>query len=137
MPNTERWKQRFDSFLFLFGKLLDITEKYQPDDLDDIIRDSLIKRFELTFELSWLVLKDFLESQGEANLYGSRNTFRTAFNRGLIRDGEDWMEIIESRVTAAHVYDEERAGEIVELIYDKYINLFRQLKSTMEEQSGN
>jgi nucleotidyltransferase substrate binding protein (TIGR01987 family) len=81
-------------------------------------------------------LKDFLEDQGETQLFGSRNTFRSAFARGLISDGETWMDMVDSRVRSAHVYDEDSARDIAELIYKDYTRLFNQLKQTMQTQIG-
>jgi nucleotidyltransferase substrate binding protein (TIGR01987 family) len=135
MPRN-RWKTRFTSYVRSLDKLLEITDKISLGSLSEIERDSLIKRFELTFELAWNLLKDFLEDQGETQLFGSRNTFRSAFSRGLIQDGETWMDMVDSRVRSAHVYDEDSARDIAELIYKDYIRLFNQLKQTMQTQIG-
>lgn len=137
MKKSERWKQRLSSFNKSLNKVLEITDKINLETISELERDSLIKRFELTFELSWNVLKDFLELQGETGLYGSRNTFKTAFRRGLIGDGELWPEMIESRVLAAHVYDEGKAKEIAVEIYEKYVEFFVKLKKTMEDLVRN
>ncbi len=137
MEKSERWKQRLVSFEKSLNKVLEITDNIDLASLSEIERDSLIKRFELTFELSWNVLKDFLELQVETGLFGSRNTFQTAFRRGLIGDGEKWMQMIESLIMAAHVYDEEKAVEIAVRIYDRYIYLFKKLSKSMEDLARN
>ncbi|MFA6572277.1 MAG: HI0074 family nucleotidyltransferase substrate-binding subunit, partial [Bacteroidota bacterium] len=111
------------------------TESKNVQDLNEIERDSLIKRFEMTFELANNVLKDFLQLQGETELFGSRDTFRTAFQRGIIKDGELWMEMIESRIKSVHTYDEEKAKELSKTIYENYIGLFKSLAVTLEKYS--
>jgi hypothetical protein len=44
--------------------------------------------------LAWNVLKDYFEYQGASNITGSRDATRGSFNKGLITDGEGWMEMI-------------------------------------------
>ena len=134
MSIEKRWIQRFNNFKKSLRKLSEIVDDKEIIELTEIERDSIIKRFELTFELSWNLLKDFLELQGYTELYGSRNTFRIAFERGIIHDGEMWMEMIESRIKSAHTYDEENANDITNKIYSHYIELFNQLRLTMEKQ---
>lgn len=136
MPSEDRWKKRYNSFVKSLAKLDEFVSHRTLDSLTEIDRDSLIKRFELTFELSWNVLKDFLENQGQTGLYGSKNTFIMAFDRGIIGNGETWMAMIESRILAAHVYDESNAVKIAEKIYHDYFALFIQLKSTLGTQIG-
>ena len=48
-------------------------------------------------ELAWNVLKDFLEYEGIGGLVGSRSTVREAFKRGLISDGQLWMDMVDQR----------------------------------------
>jgi nucleotidyltransferase substrate binding protein (TIGR01987 family) len=79
-------------------------------------------------------LKDYLTLQGESELYGPRTTFRTAFQRGLIKNGEIWMQMIESRIQSAHSYDEDSATRIAELIYREYQSVFNELESVISEQ---
>lgn len=50
-----------------------------------IIRDSSIKRFELTFELSWKLLKTFLDDQGLI-CNSSKACLQQAFTFELIKD---------------------------------------------------
>lgn len=136
MPSEDRWKKRYGSFVKSLEKLGEFVEYKQLESLTEIDRDSLIKRFELTFELSWNVLKDFLENQGQTGLYGSKNTFVMAFDRGITTDGETWMKMIESRILAAHVYDETNAVNIASKIYKEYYTLFNKLKSTLGAMLG-
>ena len=133
MLNPNRWKQRFNNYIKALNKLSQIAESKNVQDLNEIERDSLIKRFEMTFELANNVLKDFLQLQGETQLFGSRDTFRTAFQHGIIRDGELWMEMIESRIKSVHTYDEEKAKELAKMIYKNYIGLFKNLAGTLEK----
>ncbi|MGC8744755.1 MAG: nucleotidyltransferase substrate binding protein [Verrucomicrobiia bacterium] len=57
-------------------------------------KQGLIQSFEYTYELAWNVLKDNLQMQGETDIHGSRDAIRLAFRRGLIDEGEVWMDMI-------------------------------------------
>ncbi|MDR2941142.1 MAG: nucleotidyltransferase substrate binding protein [Treponema sp.] len=72
----------------------------------------MIQGFEFTFKLAWSVIKDYLEEQGITDIIGSKNAVRHAFNKDIIEDGEVWMDMINDRNTASHVYDEETANEL-------------------------
>jgi hypothetical protein len=44
--------------------------------------------------------------EGIQGLVGSRSTARKAFKRGLIRDGEVWMDMIAKRNLSSHTYNQ-------------------------------
>lgn len=87
----------------------------------------MIQSFEYTYELAWNTIKDYFESQGETNILGGRDTFRLAFRRGLIENGDVWMEMISSRALTSHTYHEETADKIAEDIVAKYYDEFTTL----------
>ena len=61
---------------------------------------------------SWKVLKDYLEAQGLSDLIGSRDATRSAFQNGLIEDGQAWMDMIKARDLTLHTYNQEVAENI-------------------------
>ena len=78
-----RWIQRATSFGKAFSRLKAAVELAAQRELSELEQQGVIHVFEYTHELAWKNLKDFLEFQGVQNLYGSRDTTREAFNRGL------------------------------------------------------
>ncbi len=92
----------------------------------------MIQAFEYTYELAWLVLKDFLEFQGDRDIYGSRDAIKKAFRTGLIENGEKWMDAYVSRTKTSHTYNEETAREVVDAILADYFDLFKALENKME-----
>ena len=124
-----RWKQRFDNYK---KALTQLTKFIDKGNLSDLEEQGLIKAFEYSFELGWNVMKDYYEYQGVANIQGSRDAIRLAFNRGLIKDGENWMKMIESRINTAHTYNEAIAEEIANLILDIYYPLFTEFEIVIE-----
>jgi len=77
-------------------------------------RDGVIQRFEYTYELTWKVLKRFMEEAGGVSVMFSRDCFREAFRRGLIQDEAKWLDTIRLRNLTSHTYQETVAMEVVE-----------------------
>ena len=126
-----RWQQRFNNYLKAFSQL----EKFyaKGENLSNMEEQGMIKAFEYTYELAWNTMKDFYENQGETGIQGSRDTFNLAFRRGLIQDGEIWMQMLQDRNRTSHTYNEETADEISENILNLYFLQFTQLKQEFEK----
>lgn len=135
MNEDIRWIQRFNHF----GKALEQLSKFiEKKDLNELEKQGLIQSFEYTYELAWNTMKDYLEMQGATDLHGSRDTLRLAFSRGIIADGETWMDMVRSRALTSHTYDETLCEEISEKIFHLYYGAFKifsnQMKSIKEEK---
>jgi nucleotidyltransferase substrate binding protein (TIGR01987 family) len=115
MTQDIRWKQRFDNFARAFHDLSAEVALRKSRELSRLEEKGLIQSFEMTHELAWNVLKDYLEAEaGTTGLLGSKDTTREAFKRGLIDEGEIWMDMIKSRNLTSHVYDETTARKVVD-----------------------
>ena len=89
----------------------------EPRDLSGIIKD-----FEMVYELSWKVLKKYLESEG-LQTAGPKDVFTKAFHAGYIDDEAMWLAMINDRNQAAHVYDELEAQKIVNRVRTDYFSM--------------
>ncbi|MFH1428604.1 MAG: nucleotidyltransferase substrate binding protein [Candidatus Margulisiibacteriota bacterium] len=131
-----RWIQRFSNYNKALQQLTKFIEKGKLNELEI---QGLIQSFEYNYELAWNTIKDFYEGQGETNIQGSRDAIRLAFNRGLIENGEVWMEMIKSRALTSHTYNEGTAEEIANAIinnyYKEFIKLHNKLKEIEKEQA--
>jgi nucleotidyltransferase substrate binding protein (TIGR01987 family) len=124
-----RWIQRFNNF----SKALDqLTKFIEKGELNELEKQGMIQAFEYTYELAWNTVKDYFEAQGETNIFGSRDTFRLAFRRGLIENGEVWMAMITSRTLTTHTYNEEIAEEIAHDVAEIYFQEFVALRARLE-----
>ncbi len=135
-----RWLQRFENYrkaLSRLGTAVDIVSEriYDDDEIDDLLKEGLIQRFEYTHELAWKVMKDYAEYQGYTEVRGSRDAFRKGLEIGLI-DSRDWMSSIEDRNLTSHNYDDDTAEEIYEAIINLYYPLFVRFENKMLELSG-
>lgn len=123
-----RWKQRFDNFQRALHQLRLAIQLKEQRPLSDLEQQGLIQGFEFTHELAWNVLKDYLEMEGIQGLVGSRSTAREAFKRGLVRDGEVWMDMIEKRNLSSHTYNQAIAETLAVAIVERYYPAFLELQ---------
>jgi nucleotidyltransferase substrate binding protein (TIGR01987 family) len=121
MEEDIRWKQRLVNYQKALRQLHKFIAKGQLNELEE---QGLIQAFEFTHELAWNVMKDYFEYQGTTSITGSRDATREAFQRGLVQDGAQWMEMIKSRNQSSHTYNESTAKEIKDKVLLVYYDLF-------------
>lgn len=66
---------------------------------------------------------------------GSRSTAREAFKRGLVSDGEVWMDMIEKRKLSSHTYNQSVAQTLVASIAERYYPAFCQLQERFSKEA--
>lgn len=112
-----RWKQRFENF----EKSYKLLKKYSNQQIrTELERAGIIQFFEMTFELAWKVLKDYLESEGYM-VKSPRETVKQAFQIGLIDNGHIWIDALSNRNLTTHTYDEELAEKMTKEILMAYL----------------
>ena len=126
-----RWIQRYNNFLDALGQLTQAVQTSNERALNDLEKQGLIQAFEFTHELSWNLLKDYIQELGGQNLIGSKDTTREAFQKGLIIRGDQWMEMIKSRNLTSHTYNKKIAAEIIQNILNSYYPCFLELNQKM------
>jgi len=89
-----RWKQRFQNFEKALGYL---EEAMNIDNPDIIQKAGMIQFFEMSFELAWNVIKDYLEEQGFTEVKSPRAALKKGFEIGLLKDGHSWMQLLGDR----------------------------------------
>lgn len=98
-------------------------------------RTAAIKNFELTYELSWKVMKLLLQFREGENLPSTSAVIKKAFSYGLIPDEKEWLDMIQLRNKAVHVYGESLAVSVYEQLH-KVINNFDTCLHTMKTDLG-
>jgi nucleotidyltransferase substrate binding protein (TIGR01987 family) len=139
MNQDLRWKQRFENYRRALATLQSAAALAQQRPLSELEQQGLIQGFEFTHELAWNVLKDFLEEKGITGLIGSRDATRTAFQNGLIADGETWMDMIKDRNLSSHTYQLPLATRIANDILIRFYPAFEAMARNMAGflDSGN
>lgn len=129
---TIRWQQRFSNFKKSFAQLEGALGILKPSETE---RAGLIQFFELTFELAWKTLKDYLEAQG-FQVNSPRETLKQAYQAQVIGRGEIWIEALDDRNLTAHTYDEATCIKVVDLIRNKYFPVLKELNQTLEAKKS-
>jgi nucleotidyltransferase substrate binding protein (TIGR01987 family) len=132
MDEDIRWKQRFHNYQKALLTLTSAVELSRTRPLTDLEKQGTIQGFEFTFELAWNVMKDYLEEQGITGIIGSKGAVRHAFNKGIIDEGQVWMDMIKDRNIASHSYDEKTAEDLVTAINDSYYKHLRLFADKMK-----
>ena len=129
----ERVKRTFLDFEIAFQNLK-LAVNNAVDDLDV---DGTIKRFELCYELSWKIIKLYLEDLGII-CKNPKECFKQAKINNLIEDESVWMEMIETRNQLIHEYSLEFSRETFEKIKSDYVNiledLYRHIKGRLKDE---
>ncbi|MBN1982562.1 MAG: nucleotidyltransferase substrate binding protein [Chitinivibrionales bacterium] len=93
-----------------------VRSRQNPLDLE--IRDSVIQRFEYTYELSWKMLKRQLEQEvasvDEIDMMNFQDLFRSGAQRGYVADPTRWFVYRRQRNITSHIYDETKAQSVYE-----------------------
>lgn len=128
-----RWQQRFSNYQNALRQLNKGLAVAKTRKLNDLEKQGMVQAFEFTHELAWKVMMDFMKDRGNNEIFGSKDATRAAFKLGLITDGAQWMEMIDSRNLSSHTYDESTAEAIVSKITNHYGLLFVQFETKMLE----
>lgn len=121
-----RWKQRFENLQSAFQRLQHAVQANAQTPSDELIQMALIKVFEMTFELSWKTMKDFLKYNG-VDVKLPREVIKQAFAHDIINDGQLWIDMLKDHNLMAHTYDEARAQKAVNHICQRYMAGLEQL----------
>ncbi|MGB6127909.1 MAG: nucleotidyltransferase substrate binding protein [Psychrilyobacter sp.] len=116
---AKRWDERISDYKNALERLKEAIEESKVID-SSTIKDGVIQRFEFTLELSWKVMKYFLNSEGLTEAKAPRSTIRTGFNNEIIQDAKLWIDMIEDRNLTTHTNSQSTSEEI----YGKIINSY-------------
>ena len=115
-----------------YDRLLEVSKLY--DGKDDIIRDSLIQRFEFTYELTHKTLREFMKYLG-VTLENSfpRSIYKKAYVNNLISNDKVWISLLEDRNSTLHIYSEDLADEIANRIVNEHVDAIGELVNNLEK----
>ena len=117
----------YDSFTNVLNYAEEIESNKQNNIFyaEEAARAAVIQHFEYTYEISWKMMKRFIEiDEGRADSLTRKGLFRRAGEIGLIDDFHKWVEFHDARNLTSHTYDEETA----ELVYSTAKNFNKYVK---------
>ena len=119
----------FNRYKSLCRSLENLRLSRNADRNNPFVLPATAQNFNLTFDLSWKVLKEVVTHEYGVTDFASgspRETLKTAFSVGLISD-DRWMDMLHVRNTLAHDYD----GEVAVKHYDDMIGIYFDLIEMM------
>lgn len=127
-----RWKERLATFDAALARLSDVVSLSHERKLNEYECDSLIKRFEFSYEMAWKVMMSFEKENGVEGILGSKDVVRHAQAMQLIENGEAWMDMIDARNRTSHVYDEQMVVDVADDIVETFFPLLVELKNKLK-----
>ncbi len=117
-----------------FQKALERLKEALAEPESSFVRDSIIQRFEFTFEMAWKTLHRFLTMRGERVAAKAWDVIPEAFKSLLIADADLWDRMREYRNDMSHEYNEVRAIEIAAFIRAQAVGGFELLQADMQKR---
>lgn len=102
---------KLDALKIQYAKALTRFQDVLKMSKNEIVRDSAIKRFELLFDLSWKLIKAFLEEEKGVRCTSPKGCFREAYKQELLDYDQLWITMADWRNEAVHTYSEKFAQE--------------------------
>lgn len=104
-------------------RLCDVLKIFVENENDDIVRDSVIQRFEFTYSIALKTLKKYFEGVAFVMEDVQQMTFnqviRVANQLDLLHfELDKWTEFRQMRNLTSHTYDEEVARKVVAVVPD-------------------
>lgn len=117
--------------------LSNLQEGLKLDEPYSVVEQTgIVGLFEICFEQSWKLMKAVLEEHGrfEDKIGSPRAIIKIAYQCNMIKDGEKWLELLESRNILAHTYSDAEAVEIIRKLKTDYFGLFEELRNEITER---
>lgn len=107
------------------NRLGEVLKRYEREKTDDVVRDSVIQRFEFTYSIALKTLRKYFIERAfvidDVNNLSFNEMIRIASKLNLIKsDLEKWTQYSTMRNLTSHTYDEEIALKVVGIVPDFY-----------------
>ena len=125
--------KKVENFFAALRNLEEIVNYQEPYNVVELT--GMVALYEICFEQAWKAMKELLEESGvdEAQTGSPKAVLRAAWKAKLIDDDQQWLAALQARNSASHAYNKEIALSVLEETRNIYLELFRKLKKTMEQ----
>ena len=125
------------------NSLIEVIDLWSNDNKSDILRDSIIQRFEYTYSLALKMIRRYFlisafgaDDAKEVNGMTFNQMVRTANDMGLLKSNlEIWDDFRQKRNMTSHTYNENIAKKVVAIIpdfKDEAVFLLNKLKEKLD-----
>jgi len=127
MSKDIRWKQRFDNFAQVYLLLREAFARGVAP-LSQLEKEGAIQRFEMTFELAWKTMSDYLQESGlELRPVTLRKVIKEAFAARILEDAQKWIDMMLHRNLLPHTYDSKVFEEVLQAVDKRHLSAFERL----------
>ena len=128
-----KWGERLSTYQNAIDRLTEVITLSRQHPLNQFERDSLVKRFEFSYEMAWKLMMSYEKDNGITEILGSKDVIRQAFRLSIVKNGEAWLEMVDARNRTSHLYDEAMATDAADEIIHTYYPLLVELRDVMAE----
>ncbi|MEB3205174.1 MAG: HI0074 family nucleotidyltransferase substrate-binding subunit [Candidatus Sericytochromatia bacterium] len=136
MAHPDRWHLRHQNYTRAMARLGEAVRLDRARPLSELEVQGMIQAYEFVFELAWNLLKDLLEAEGYQGVVGPRSVIREAYRRGLVSDGDLWLEMLRLRNLSSHSYEAGVADEVRAAIHDRCMAALQDLLEGAPSHAG-
>lgn len=125
--------KKYENYCAALRNLDDIYKYNEP--YENVILTGLVALYEICFEQSWKAMKEILKLHGvpEGQTGSPRQILKAAYQMGMIKDEQLWLDALKTRNNVAHSYNQAVALDIVRQTKSRYYPMFSELKHEIKE----
>lgn len=124
-----RLTERIENFNRAFALFMNMQKNYISDRKNDSNKLALTQSFEITFELGWKILKDYLYTK-DIEVFTPRDAVKSAFEANILPSAQIWIDMAKDRNASSHEYNMDKIDLMLERMSTVYFDeLFRFQKS--------
>lgn len=116
-----RLEERIENFNRAFEIFNNAVKAYNQEKENILMHLALVQAYEVCFELSWKVLKDYLAENGIL-VYMPKEVIKEAFNKNVIENGQIWIDMLDARNATSHEYKMDKINLILDKISTTFYN---------------
>lgn len=108
----------------------------EDSDLHSTLRAGVVQNFEVAYELSWKMMKRWLEQNVEPDVDGvsRRQLFRLCHENRLIDEVDVWMGFHRSRNETSHTYNQSTAEKVF-AVAEPFLREAQKVLSRLQERN--
>lgn len=124
--------KKYENFCLALNNLEDVYRYQEPYDI--VILTGLVALYKICFEQSWKAIKEILQDQGyaESQTGSPRQILKTAYQAGMIKDEDLWLNALVHRNNVDHAYNKDIALDIIRTTKDHFYPMFCDLKTEIQ-----
>lgn len=127
-----RWHRRLKNFKQALTLLGRIVNRSKQEGKSETVKLAALLSFKQNFILAIDCMMEFFKYQGDVYLEPGKMIIRLAFRRGLIEDGETWMDMLKAYEQHGLSYHQTIADKIssktVSIFYPVFLKLSQELE---------